>query len=258
MEYTLISVEELYDGKVARVTLGPKPANILSAKMMAEISDALNAVERDPHKQLVIFRGEGKHFSFGASVEEHQPGEVDKMLPGFHRFIRDLLACPVPTLAQVSGQCLGGGFEMVLACTFIIADETARMGVPEIQLGVFPPVAALLLPLKAGDTFGAEVVLTGHSFDAQTLFARDLVTQLVQAGGLDGAVSAFYERHLAKRSASSLRIARQAAGMFALEQYDRLIPRQEALYLETLMATDDAKEGIASFVEKRKPTWVNK
>jgi cyclohexa-1,5-dienecarbonyl-CoA hydratase len=257
MAYELIKVNETHEGEVTEVILGPPPANILSAKMMGEISELLEAEARKKDKKLVIFSGEGKHFSFGASVEEHKPGNVNEMLPAFHRFIGNVINSPVPTLARVRGMCLGGAFEFVLACTFTFADSTARFGVPEIQLGVFPPVASVLLPCLTSAQFAAQAILAGEPFSADDLFCRSLITHVAREESLDEAVSVFFAKQLQPKSASSLRITHRAARMVTARQYEKFINDLENLYLDELMATADAVEGIASFLEKRKPVWKN-
>ncbi len=255
MTYETIRVEEKYGGSVTEITLNTPPANVLSAKMMEEIKTQLEIEQKNPHKKLIVFGGEGKHFCFGASVEEHQPGQVDNMLPGFHDLMGRLIECKVPILAKATGMCLGGGFEFVLACTFVFCDESAKFGVPEITLGVFPPVAAVLLPFKCGDQLASQIILTGANFTARDLEKHGFVNQVVEKGEVDEAVSAFIEEQILPKSASSLRIACQASSMLLADTYREYIGKLEKLYLKELMSTEDAVEGIAAFIEKRKPNW---
>ncbi|MBU3915555.1 enoyl-CoA hydratase/isomerase family protein [bacterium] len=255
MTYKTIRVEELYEGEVTEITLNTPPANILSAKMMAEIKTQLEIEQSKPHKKLIIFGGEGKHFCFGASVEEHQSGQVDDMLPGFHDLIGKLVNCKIPTLAKVTGMSLGGGFEFVLACTFVFADESAKFGVPEITLGVFPPVAAALLPFKCSDHFSSQMILTGDTFPVKELDRHGLINQVTEKGKLDEVVQSFFVEKIQPKSASSLRIACQASSMLMSDKYKEVIGRLESLYLKDLMSTKDAVEGINAFLEKRKPVW---
>lgn len=255
MGFDLIKVEEKKDGQITEITLGPAPANILSAKMMSEISTQLKNDERNPHKKLIIFSGEGKHFCFGASVEEHTAAQVTDMLPQFHSFIGNILHCPIPTLAKVTGLCLGGGFEMILACNFVFTDETAKFAVPEIQLAVFPPVAAILLPFRCGDVVTSQIVLTGEQSKAEELVQFGLVNHVCSQGKLDDVVNDFFQQQLHPKSASSLRMANKASRMSVCEHFDTLIPKLERLYLKDLMSTKDANEGIQSFLEKRSPQW---
>lgn len=258
MSYKLITVNEEHGGEVSEIVLGPPPANILSSEMMEEILKQLKKDEKDPRKKLLVFTGEGKHFSFGASVEEHKSDQVGDMLPRFHAFIGNMLNCPITTLAAVSGMCLGGGFEFALACDLIFADETAQFAVPEIQLGVLPPVASVLLPFKCGSNLASQVILTGERFSADFFYRQGLVNKVVAGGSLDDSITAFFEKQIHPKSASSLRITKSASSMVLAEQYRNFIGRLEDLYLKDLMSTSDAVEGIESFLEKRSPEWKNK
>ena len=253
-----ITVNEKHGGQVTEIVLGPPPANILSSAMMGEISAQIVKDNKNAHKKLLIFTGGGKHFSFGASVEEHKPEHVGDMLPTFHRFIGDVIRCGIPTLAAVSGLCLGGAFEFVLACDLIFADETAQFAVPEIQLGVFPPVASVLLPFRCGSSLSSEVILTGERFSAETLHRHGLVNYVAESGKLGEAVTSFFEKQIHPKSASSLRITKSASSMMRAEQYESFIGRLESLYLKDLMETEDAVEGIRAFLEKRSPEWKDR
>ena len=258
MEYKCIKIEEKWGGEVTEIVLGPAPANIVSAQMMQEITAQLDKDEKNSAKKLIIISGEGKHFSFGASVEEHKPELVNGMLPSFHKMIGRIINCNIPTLAKVSGLCLGGGFEVALACTFVFTDETAKFGVPEIQLAVFPPVAAVLLPFKCGDVFSSQIILSGGNFTGKQLLSRGLVNDVVEPGKLTEVVENFFRNDLQPRSASSLRMAKKAAAMVLSRTYGEFIGSLESLYLKDLMSTEDAKEGIMAFLEKRKPAWKNR
>jgi len=253
--YETISINETFDGQVAEIILDVPPANILSAAMMQEIRDFLAEDKKNKSRKLLIIKGSGESFCFGASVEEHTAEQVTDMLPGFHQMCGDILSHPVATLAQVSGFCLGGGFELAIVCSLIFADETARFAVPEIQLGVFPPVAASLLPILAGGTLANEMLLTGKKFAADKLAGLGVVTQVSAKAELQDDINSYIEKNLLPRSASSLRFAHQAARLSVVNHYQATIGILEKLYLEELMSSNDANEGINSFVEKRKPQW---
>lgn len=253
MSYQTITITESASGQVREIQLDEPPANILTAEMMAEISSELELAADMSELKLLIFSGAGKHFSYGASVEEHSPVAVDAMLPRFHRLIEQIMAHPLPTLAKVRGQCLGGGFELALACSFLFADAEARFAVPEIQLGVFPPVAAALLPPAAA----SPMILGGAPVSGQCLHQSGLVTAIADVEELDAEVAQYIETHILPRSASSLRIAHRALRMPQLESFRKVIGSLESLYLEELMATNDAVEGISSFLERRQPHWSN-
>lgn len=255
MNFETISINETYDGQVAELILNVPPANILSAVMMQEIRDFLAADKSNKTRKLIIIKGSGDSFCFGASVEEHTAEQVNDMLPGFHKMCGDIICHPVATLAQVSGFCLGGGFELAIACSLVFADDTARFAVPEIQLGVFPPVAACLLPILGGGTLANEMLLTGRKFSANSLQESGLINHVSTQADLQQDINNYIEKHLLPRSASSLSFAHQAARLFVVSHYKTSIAVLEKFYLEELMATHDANEGINSFIEKRQPVW---
>ncbi len=258
MNFEKISVNESYEGQVAVVTLNSPPANILSGAMMKEIGDFFAADKDNKNRKLIVLKGSGDNFCFGASVEEHTAEQVRDMLPSFHQMIGNIITHPVATMAQVSGFCLGGGFELALACSFIFADEGAKFAVPEIQLGVFPPVAAALLPLLGGGIVTNELLLTGQKFSASSLIALGLVTKVSANGELQDDINAYIEKRLLSLSASCLRFAHQAARLTLVNHYKETIPVLEKLYLDELMNSHDANEGINSFLDKRKPQWQDK
>lgn len=255
MPHELIKVTELYDGQVEEIVLGPPPGNVLTAALMAELSAQLEKTNADKRKKLILIAGEGKHFCFGASVEEHTPDRIGEMLPSFHDLIGRVLNSEVPTVAKVSGVCLGGGFELALACSMIFCDESAAFGVPEIQLGVFPPPACLLLPFKCSESAARRIILTGDKVPADEACRLGIVENVAQPGQLHETVSKFAEEHFLLKSASSLRIANKAATTAISAFYSDNIKSVESMYLERLMSTADAVEGITAFLEKRVPQW---
>lgn len=255
MDFAKLILRETHDGQVLDIQLNAPKANILDAAMMAELRSVLAAERAPSRRKAIVLAGSGAHFCFGASVAEHQADQVGAMLPQFHALIDDLLSHPVPVLARVSGFCLGGGFELALACSLLFADDSARFGVPEIQLGVFPPVAAVLLPALGAAALGSRLVLSGETVDATTLVASGLLAGRGESA--EATVSAWIEHHLLPRSASSLRLAQRAARAAVLAHFRAHIGAAERLYLDELMATHDANEGIAAFIGKRPPAWMD-
>ncbi len=255
MPYELIKVSDSHNGQVTDIVLGPPPGNIVSAALMKELSDALEVSNADRKKKMIVISGEGKHFSFGAAVEEHTPDQINEMLPAFHDMIGRVLSSAVPTVARVTGACLGGGFELVLGCSMIFCDETATFGVPEIQLGVFPPPASILLPYKCSESAARRIVITGDKVKADEAYRLGIVEDVAAKGALDDLLSGFISKHILPRSASSMRIANTAAMTAISSFYHENIGEVEKLYLEELMSTADAVEGIQSFLEKRPAQW---
>ncbi|MBL8920712.1 MAG: enoyl-CoA hydratase/isomerase family protein [Myxococcaceae bacterium] len=248
---------ELMNGQVIELLIATPPANIVSERVIVALDAALREAAARPGVKLIILSGKGDHFSYGASVEEHQAPAVNAMLPKFHQLIGTILELPVPTLARVSGRCFGGGFEVAMACSLVMVDETVSMGVPEVKLGVFPPVAAALLGALIPGARAAELVLTGRACDAAELSRLGLANEVAPKGKLAEVVAGFLEKHILPQSAAALRQANRAARLGLVKRYRELIGELEHQYLVELMATKDANEGIKAFIEKRRPTWSN-
>jgi cyclohexa-1,5-dienecarbonyl-CoA hydratase len=241
----------------AAFTIFHEKGNIVTADMVGALRAALETVSENPHLKLITIEGAGDDFSFGASIPEHAPGQIERVLPEMHALIYDLLDAPAPTAALVRGRCLGGGFELALACDFIFAEEGATFGLPEISLGVFPPAAAALLPMKVGGACATRAILLGETVDAPAWHARGLVELVAEPRDLHRAVDDWFAKHLAPRSASALRHAAAAARMGLNAHVRELLPGLERLYLEDVMRTHDAVEGVAAFIEKRIPSWTD-
>lgn len=238
-----------------RLELAHPKGNILTADVVAALRRSLAEAAANLHLKLIAIEGRGADFSYGASVPEHAPGEIERVLPEMHRLIFDLIDAPAPTAALVRGRCLGGGFELALACDFIFASEDAVLGLPEIKLGVFPPAASALLPLRVGAARATRAVVTGEVRPAGEWQAAGLVTLVAPAARLQGEVERWFETHLAPRSAAALRFAALAARHALRDALSRTLPALEQLYLQRLMRTADAAEGVAAFLEKRPPRW---
>ena len=241
-----------------RLALDRPPGNILTMGMCDALQGALATASEDPDTKLVSIEGAGAHFSYGASVEEHAPDRVGEMLPAFDQLIRALLDAPCATAAVVRGRCLGGGFEVALACDLVFASDHSKLGVPEITLGVFPPAAAALLPLRVGTPRASRAILSGEALPAAWWHEAGLITQLAPTEAIDEAVRGWYERFFAPRSAVALRHASVAARSVLRDQAIATLATLEHQYLDELMQTTDAAEGCAAFLEKRPPVWRNR
>ncbi|MFQ5523772.1 MAG: enoyl-CoA hydratase/isomerase family protein [Acidimicrobiia bacterium] len=251
MSEALIRYEVTGDGAVHTITLDKGPGNVIDIAMCAELRPAIEAAAGSRTGKVLVIRGAGKHFSFGASVEEHLPDKAAEMLAAFGGVLRDLVGFPYPTVAGVQGRCLGGGLELALACGIIIAEEGAVLAAPEIQLGVLPPAATALVTSRAAE----DVLLTGRNVDASEAQRLGLVNQVVADGELDKAVNAFVEQHFLPRSASSLRLATKAIRQRRHAEFEARLAEAEGIYLEELLVTHDGVEGIKAFLEKRPPNW---
>jgi cyclohexa-1,5-dienecarbonyl-CoA hydratase len=250
-----ITVAESHDGRVRELRLGGTRGNLITEKLVEELREALRSAAANPKLKLIVIAGGNEHFSYGADVAEHLPNHIARVLPAFHALVSELLACDVPTLARVSGYCLGGGFELALACSMLWCDETAKLGLPEISLGVFPPVAAILLPEKAARNHAAELMLTGRVITGEEAHRMGIANAVAPRSQLETQLHDFVVMYLLPKSASSLRHANAALQAGLRKRYAAEIPAIEALYLQRLMKTHDALEGARAFLDKRVPDW---
>lgn len=243
-------------GEIERMVLDRPRGNILDLVMLGAIRRRLAEIAetREPLK-LLVFEGAGGHFSFGASVEEHLPGRVAELLPAFHQLFWDLEVLAVPTAAVVRGQCLGGAFELALWCGLVVCDPTARFGLPETRLGVFPPMAALALPWRTTGARSVQMILSGEILDATTAVGFGLAD--LCDDDPEAALQRWFERSLAAKSAVAVRKAWRAARRPLWDALRNDLAALERLYLRDLMAHRDPVEGITAFVEKREPVWTH-
>lgn len=244
------------DGALLRLRLNRPKANIVDAAMIAALQAALTEHLSSAKLRAVLLDAEGPHFSFGASVEEHMPDSCAVMLQSLHALVIQMLECPVPLLVAVRGQCLGGGLEVVAAGNLIFAAPGAILGQPEIKIGVFAPAASCLLPERIGKTASEDLLFSGRSITAEEAFRIGLVTAV--ADDPEQAAIAYFDEHLAGISASSLRFAVRAARIGVLERTKAKIAAVEKMYLEELMATHDAVEGLNAFLGKRPAAWQDR
>lgn len=241
------------EGRLLRLRLDrPKP-NILDAAMNAALEEALDKHGGAAELRAILIDATGGHFSFGASIEEHLPDQCAAMLEGFHRLVLKILASDVPVIAVVRGQCLGGGLELVSAAHLIFVGADAKLGQPEIQIGVLAPAASCLLPERVGMAAAEDMLLSGRSIGAEEALRIGLVTAV--ADDPEAAALEYFDRHLAPKSAKSLRYATRAARADLEDRVARKLRAVEQLYLDELMATSDAVEGLTAFIEKRPARW---
>ncbi len=253
----IVKASLIEDGTLLRLVLDKPKGNVLSMEMMKALSEALAAHQSNPHLRMAMIRGAGNHFSFGASVEEHRKEQAPSMLAGFHAMIRQVASYPVPVAALVEGSCLGGAFELILACHLVFASTSANFGCPEIKLGVFPPVLAAIGPQRLGGPLAERLIVTGATIDAATAEKAGLVSAVFSGGSPEEELIDWYRKNLRPLSAFSIRqanrVARIGSGIVvALQQTLDKIERQ---YVEEVLASYDGNEGIAAFIERRKPAW---
>jgi cyclohexa-1,5-dienecarbonyl-CoA hydratase len=243
-------------GQIERIILDRPNGNVLDLEMLAAIRERIEHISADPGTcKLLVFEGAGRHFSFGASVEEHLPDKVGRLLPAFHELFWDLERLSIPTAAVVRGQCLGGGFELALWCGVLFCDATARFAVPEIKLGVFPPIAAIGLPWRVSGARSTQMILSGEPIDGMSAAHLGIADWCCEDP--EDRLQSWFTQNLEERSSIAVRTAWRASRWLLADALRNDLTSLESLYLKDLMSHVDPVEGISAFVERRPPVWRN-
>jgi cyclohexa-1,5-dienecarbonyl-CoA hydratase len=246
-----------HQGGMATIVFDKPPLNVLDIAMMREINSALSELETDPGLKALVIRAEGKAFSAGVDISDHTADKVEEMIRVFHEIFHHMFRIHAPIVSVVDGAALGGGCEVVLFADIVLASERSKFGQPEIQVGVFPPVAAIALPYLTGRQKALELVLTGAVIKADEAHRIGIVNQVFPVEGFDEAAEG-YLAQLAGLSASVLQLTKRAMVESMGKPFTDAMRVVEELYLGELMATEDANEGLAAFMEKRKPEWKDR
>src|SRR5436190_9934454 len=243
---------------VGRISFARPPLNVFNIEMMREITKALGECGRREIVAIVFDADKScRAFSAGVAVEEHVQDTIFQMLDAFHSIFRQLEQIAKPAIALVDGSALGGGCELVSACDIVIATDRARFGQPEVKLGVFPPVAAVLLPLVIGEKRARELILTGEIIDSVEAGRLGLCNHVVPAAHLEQKLTEVLSK-LKELSGTALEFTRRALDIGRGRTLDAILKELENIYLLELMKSADANEGIQAFMEKRRPVWRNR
>ena len=239
-----------------QLTLDKPKGNVLDGALVEALTAAITKASKDDSLRAVVLDSAGNDFSFGASVEEHLPDQVHGMLTGLHRLLRAMLELPIPLLVAVQGRCLGGGLELALAGSRIIASPESTLGQPEVKLGLFAPAASAFLPARMGAAAAEEFLLSGRNVKGPEALAMGLVDELCPPGEKPVTRAlAWVDQHLLTHSRVGLRFACRAARLEHVTTVTKTLAQLEQLYLEDLMKTADAVEGLNAFLQKRAPQW---
>jgi cyclohexa-1,5-dienecarbonyl-CoA hydratase len=252
VEYKKIKVEAT--APVARIVLANRSQNVIDIEMMEELRAALGEIEKRSDVSTVVFSGSEKAFSAGVDIAAHTPDKVAEMLEKFHGVIRGMLASSKVLVAEVKGNCLGGGAELALMCDIVITAADAQWGFPEITLACYPPVAAVALAAAIGQKRAAELVLTGKTIsgaEAEKIGLANVVCGARQVEARSRELTA----RLSELSPAALRLTKKALYAWDAIHFDKGLARAEKIYLEELVKTADCEEGVKAWMEKRKPKW---
>jgi cyclohexa-1,5-dienecarbonyl-CoA hydratase len=256
MAYQLINYEK--KEKVARITLNVPPLNWITISMLKEINDALVDVGKDQTVKMLIFDHAGeKAFSSGVDVADHTEDKVEEMIKTFHHMFRLMYEIDIPIVGLVNGVSLGGGCELTSFCDIVLASDRSRLGQPEIAVGVFPPVAAAWFNKIVGLKKTYELLFTGKMIGAQEAKEIGLVNAVFPAATFREDVDKFLAEILNKSRPILIWSKRAIRASLGVNFPDSL-RSAEVLYLDGCMKAEDAKEGIAAFMGKRKAVWKDK
>jgi cyclohexa-1,5-dienecarbonyl-CoA hydratase len=256
MAYQLITYEK--KEKVARITLNVPPLNWITISMLKEINDALVDVGKDQTVKMLIFDHAGeKAFSSGVDVADHTEDKVEEMIKTFHHMFRLMYEIDIPIVGLVNGVSLGGGCELTSFCDIVLASDRSRLGQPEIAVGVFPPVAAAWFNKIVGLKKTYELLFTGKMIGAQEAKEIGLVNAVFPAATFREDVDKFLAEILNKSRPILIWSKRAIRASLGVNFPDSL-RSAEVLYLDGCMKAEDAKEGIAAFMGKRKAVWKDK
>jgi cyclohexa-1,5-dienecarbonyl-CoA hydratase len=242
---------------VARLRLTNPPVNVIDIPMMEDLTAALALIESNADIATVVLSGSQKVFSAGVDVAAHTPDKVREMLSKFHGVIHALINSRKVTVACVHGNCLGGGAELAAVCDLVYTSESATWGFPEIKLGCYPPVAATVLSAIIGQKRASELILTGRTITGREAADIGLANRAVPDGEVESALQESLDR-LAKLSPAALSLTKKAIYVWDAMHFHKGLARAESIYLDELMKTEDAQEGINAFLEKRQPKWKGK
>ncbi len=254
---SLSTISAELESSLAKVTLKNPPLNIITLGMMDELASALAEIEQNSQVSTILICGEGKCFSAGVDVAAHTPDQAPEMLAKFHTVIRALVASRKVTVAAVHGRCLGGAAELAMVCDLVFTADDAEWGLPEIKLGCYPPVACTALASLIGQKRAAELILTGRKITGSEAAAIGLAIRAVSQDQLDATIEEAVQR-LSQLSPAALALTKNASYAWDSIHFDKGLARAERIYLDELIKTEDASEGIASFLEKRPPNWKGK
>jgi cyclohexa-1,5-dienecarbonyl-CoA hydratase len=241
----------------ARISLLNPPLNVIDMAMMDELAQALTEVEARGDTSMLILSGTGKAFSAGVDIAAHTPDKVESMLAKFHGVIRAIVGMKKVTIASVHDHCLGGGAELAMVCDLVYTSQTAAWGFPEIRLGCFPPVAATALAALVGQKHAADLILTGRTITGAEAASIGLANRALPDVEVEPAVHEAMQ-HLLKLSPAALAVTKKAVYAWDAMHFDKGLARAEKIFLEELMKTEDAHEGVNAFMERRQPVWKGK
>lgn len=254
---TLLNVTIADEGEVVSIVLNRPPLNVMNIAMMQELNAALEGLLHHPTAKVLLIKAEGKAFSAGVDVGDHTADKVGTMMKEFHRVFALIHQFKIPVIAVVDGAALGGGCELAVFCDMIIASERGKFGQPEIKVGVFPPIAAVIFPRLIGRNRALEWLMSGETISAREAEQIGLVNRVFPVEGFADHVKTFVSK-FSSQSRVILQMTKRAVDSTLRRPVLEALTIAEEQYLNEMMKTEDANEGLSAFLEKRQPVWKNK
>jgi cyclohexa-1,5-dienecarbonyl-CoA hydratase len=247
------------DNRVARIAFNNPPLNAFTLDLLEELSETIHVAAREEGLCAIVFESvpESRAFSVGVAIEDQRGEYAYQMIDALHAVFRNLNFYSKPTIAVVTDAALGAGCELAAFCDIVVASDKARFGLPQVKVGVFPPVASVYLPRSVGLKRANEMILTGALYTAQEAKDYGLVTYVVPDEQIPARLFETLES-LRRLSAPVLETARRAISEAAGLPFEEGLTRVEDIYLNHLMSLKDPGEGVGAFLEKRTPMWKHK
>jgi cyclohexa-1,5-dienecarbonyl-CoA hydratase len=253
-EYQSILFER--DEHVAKITFNKPPLNVLDLKMMKEINSSLEGLLGDTKLKALVITANGKAFSAGVDVADHTEDKAEEMIRVFHGIFQKMMGIKAPIVAMVDGAALGGGCEIAAFCDIVLASDRSKFGQPEIKVGVFPPIAAVMFPRFMNLKKALELNLIGDTISAGEAKDLGLVNSVFPSDSFSEEAQGVLDK-ITQNSSVVLQLTKEAILEAYGKDYNQAISKAENIYLNKLMKTHDANEGLTAFMEKRKPNWKN-
>jgi cyclohexa-1,5-dienecarbonyl-CoA hydratase len=250
-------IEFAVDGPAARITLNRPPLNILNLQMMEELSDALYSVEKEAKCRVILIRGAGRCFSAGADIQEHRPDKAQDLIRSLRRVVETFIGTRTPVICVLHGMALGGAFEIAALADIVLVQEGCRLAFPEITLASFPPVAAAYFPSMIGWKHTLQLLLTGGNVSPERACDLGLATAVLPKEGFEERVEEWIGR-FTRLSLPAVRLCKLATMAGFIQRPLEALTTAEVIFVQELMKTRDAAEGIRAFVEKREPVWEHR
>ncbi len=248
---------ETKDNK-AFLTINRPPMNILNIATMEEVNDVLTSLSGNKDIKVLVISSTGeKAFSAGVDVTDHTEDKVERMLQVFHNIFRNMSTLDQVTIAALKGLTLGGGCEIAIFCDLAIAADNLKIGQPEIKLSVIAPIALLILPRLIGLKKTSELLLTGKIIEAVEAEQIGLINKAVPLASFDTELENFIQP-FTELSLVGLKFSKKGINLGLETSFLEGLEKIEKIYIDELMVSEDAHEGLKAFVEKRKPLWKNR